>query len=110
LKSFQSLFEDTPVRTSVRFPLQLDIVLHTSERTYAAQTEDISANGVLFSATEVPAIGERVHFQLTMPAASMGSEQDVKLECIGRIVRHGRVAGKTLKAAAMIDEYSLKGR
>ncbi len=101
------LLEDTPVRTSVRFPLQIEIELRTSERSYRAVTEDISSNGVLFSADEVPPVGQRVEFRLTMPAAVMGGAEDVLLDCVGRIVRHARFQGK-LKAAAVIDEYTLR--
>jgi len=91
----------------VRFPLHLDIVVSTEEREYNAKTEDVSANGVLFAADEVPEVGARVEFRLTMPAAIMGGTEDVTLHCIGRIVRHKRTATKNM-AAAVIDEYSLK--
>jgi hypothetical protein len=98
---------DVPVRTAVRFPLHLEIVLSTTERQYKAVTEDVSANGVLFTADELPAIGTKVEFELKMPAAIMGGVDDVLLRCVGRIVRHQRTADKTM-AAAVIDEYSLK--
>ena len=94
------------VRTAVRFPLHLDIVVSTEEREYHAVTEDVSANGVLFACDEVPDVGARVEFRLKMPAAIMGGTDDVLLHCIGRIVRHKRTATKNM-AAAVIDEYSL---
>jgi hypothetical protein len=95
------------VRTAVRFPLHLDLVVSTSEREYHAVTEDVSANGVLFAADEVPEVGARVEFRLKMPAAIMGGHEDVLLQCIGRIVRHKRTNTKNM-AAAVIDEYTLK--
>ncbi len=98
-----------PVRTAVRFPLRLEIVVATSEREYRAMTEDVSSNGVLFTAEEVPPVGSNVEFRLTMPAAVMGSSEDVLLHCIGRIVRQELTKGNS-KAAAVIDEYSLKAR
>ena len=97
-----------PVRASVRFPLHLDIVLTTGAREYKAVTEDVSANGICFIAEELPPIDSAVEFRLTMPAAIMGGSEDVTLHCIGRIVRHERAAGKNM-AAAVIDDYSLKG-
>lgn len=100
-------FEDVPVRAAVRFPLHLDIVLTTDERQYQAVTEDVSANGVLFAAEELPEIGAKVEFELKMPAAIMGGFDDVLLRCTGRIVRHQQSGGRTM-AAAVIDEYSLK--
>lgn len=96
-----------PVRTAVRFPLHLDIVISAADREYAAVTEDVSANGVLFTAAELPPIGERVEFRLMMPATIMGGTEDVALHCKGRIVRHSEMGGKQV-AAAVIDEYSLK--
>jgi len=96
------------VRASVRFPLHLEIVLSTEDREYKAVTEDVSANGICFTADELPPIDSRVQFRMTMPAAMMGGSEDVTLHCVGRIVRHERTAGKNM-AAAVIDDYSLKG-
>jgi c-di-GMP-binding flagellar brake protein YcgR len=95
------------VRGAVRFPLHLDITLSTPQGECKAVTEDVSANGMLFISDQIPAVGTQVEFRIAMPAAVMGSTQDVLLHCIGRIVRHTEKDGK-LSAAAVIDEYSLK--
>jgi len=108
LTTLSRSFEDVPVRASVRFPLHMDIVLITAERRYTAVTEDVSANGVLFAAEELPEVGSAVEFELKMPAAIMGGVDDVLLRCAGRIIRHQQRGGKSM-AAAIIDEYSLKG-
>ena len=100
-------FEDRPVRVSVRFPLHMAVVLSTDEREYTGMTEDVSANGLLFSGEDLPDIGSAVDFKMTMPAEVMGGSDDVLLHCTGRIVRHQQTAGRTM-AAAVIDEYSLK--
>jgi len=86
----------------------MDIVLLTAKRRYTAVTEDVSANGVLFVAEELPEVGATVEFELKMPAAIMGGVEDVLLRCAGRIIRHQQSGGKSM-AAAIIDEYSLKG-
>lgn len=101
-------YESTPVRAAVRFPLHLEIVLKAADREYPGITEDVSANGLLLSAAELPEVGTEVRFELTMPAAIMGSEEDVLLHCLGRIVRHQQVGDKQF-AAAVIDEYSFRG-
>ncbi|MGC9197718.1 MAG: PilZ domain-containing protein [Acidobacteriaceae bacterium] len=101
-------YESVPVRAAVRFPLHLEIVLRTAEREYPGMTEDVSANGLLFVAREVPPVGAVVQFEITMPAAVMGSLTDVLLHCVGRIVRHQQAEGKCM-AAAVIDEYSFRG-
>ena len=97
-----------PVRASVRFPLHLEILLTTGVREYKAVTEDVSANGICFTAEELPPLDAPVEFRLTMPAAIMGGSEDVTLHCVGRIVRHER-SGEKKMAAAVIDDYSLKG-
>jgi hypothetical protein len=101
-------YEAIPVRAAVRFPLRLEIVLRTAERDYPGVTEDVSANGLLFAADELPPVGSEVRFEMTMPAAIMGGANDVLLHCLGRIVRHQRIADKEM-AAAVIDEYSFRG-
>ena len=103
----QSSFGSDPVRTSVRFPLHMEVVLSTEERDYRAVTEDVSANGALFTGDELPPINAEVRFRLKMPAEAMGGQKDVLLDCVGRIVRHQETAGKKW-AAAVFDEYSLK--
>ena len=82
------------VRTAVRFPLHLDLLLSTSIREYHAVTEDVSACGVLFIADEVPPLESKVKFHLTMPADVMGGTEDVLLDCEGRIARHATRDGK----------------
>ena len=101
-------YEAIPVRAAVRFPLRLEIVLRTANKDYPGITEDVSANGLLFAANELPPVGTEIRFELTMPAAVMGGVNDVLLHCLGRIVRHQRIADKEM-AAAVIDEYSFRG-
>jgi hypothetical protein len=85
----------------------LDFELQTLQRKYQAVTVDVSANGVLFAAKEVPPVGSSVTFALKMPAAIMGGTEDVLLHCVGRIVRQTKTATRNL-AAAVIDEYFLR--
>ncbi len=98
---------DTPVRTSVRFPMRLDLKVQTSAGDIQAVTENISANGLLFVGDTLPALNSRIEFTIAMPSAIMGSSNDVTIHCIGRVVRHQQ-QGATRKAAAVIDEYYLK--
>ncbi len=96
-----------PVRTAVRFPLHLDVNISWEKGKFSAVTEDVSANGILFTSEVTPPIGSRIEFTLAMPAGIMGAPEDVKLHCIGRVVRHQHTVGRNL-IAAVIDEYSLK--
>jgi len=107
MAQLQHASEQNAVRASVRFPMQLAVVLETDDGPIEAVTVDVSANGLLFSAARLPAVGSRILFTMTMPSAIMGSDTDVSVHCTGRIVRH-QLTDQTLKAAAVIDEYFLK--
>jgi hypothetical protein len=107
VKTLYPTTEAVQVRTAVRFPLHLDVVLKTAKREYQAITVDVSANGVLFEAEDLPAVDSEVTFDLKMPAAVMGGTEDVLLHCVGRVVRHAQTAKKKM-AAAVIDEYTLR--
>ena len=99
--------ENHPVRTSVRFPLRLPLHVETGQGWVEALTENVSANGLLFTGSNLPAVDTRVSFTLSMPAELMGTEADVMVYCSGRIVRHQQ-SGANMMAAAVIDEYLLK--
>ena len=95
------------VRTAVRFPLQLPVRVKTEDGTFDATTRDISSNGLLFVASQLPKIGSRIEFTMDMPSEVMGWESDVSIHCMGRVVRHQQ-SGDESMAAVVIDEYFLK--
>ncbi len=95
------------VRTAVRFPMVLPLVIVTESETIEAMTENISANGILFNGRHLPGMGRVIRFTIKMPAAVMGAEQDVLIQCVGRVVRHEQ-KGAMQQAAAIIDDYSLR--
>ena len=72
-----------------------------------AVTDNISANGMLFSSSPLPAVNSRIEFTIEMPASVMGTSEDVSIHCIGRVVRHQQHGGEE-QAAAIIDEYFLR--
>lgn len=98
---------ETPLRTAVRFPVHLAVNLRAADESYQAMTEDISANGLLFTGERLPTVDSVIEFTINMPSAVMGSETDVEVHCLGRVVRHER-QGDIEQAAAVIDEYYLK--
>jgi hypothetical protein len=87
--------------------MKLAIRMHTEQGEMDAVTENISANGLLFISERLPEIDSRIEFTIAMPSAIMGSEKDVTIHCIGRVIRH-YLQGDEKKAAAVIDEYFLK--
>ena len=96
-----------PLRTAVRFPMQLALRLMTSTGMMEATTDNISANGLLFSGPDLPKVDSRIEFTISMPAAIMGTPGDVSVHCVGRVVRHQQ-HGDGSQAAAIIDEYFMR--
>ena len=92
------------VRCAVRFPLTLPIRVITEGGEYEATTENISASGVLFTLEEELGVTCPVQFLLKMPAAILGTQEDVVLHCFGRVVRSYESADQ-FHAAAVIDDY-----
>jgi len=95
------------VRTAVRFPMKLSLRVTTPGGDIEAVTENISANGILFTANTLPPIDSRIEFTINMPGAVMGRVDDLIIQCIGRVVRHQWHDGEA-QAAAIIDEYFLR--
>lgn len=95
------------VRTAVRFPMRLPLQVTTEDGSMEALTENISANGILFTGPTLPAVDSRIEFTIRMPAAVMGTPEDVSIQCTGRVVRHQQ-QGEEMQAAAIIDEYCLR--
>jgi len=107
LTDWQKPGERIAVRTAVRFPLELALHIKTKDGIFEATTKNVSHNGLLFVASQLPEIGTIIEFTMDMPGAVMGSVNDVSIHCVGRVVRHDLSNGETM-AAAVIDEYVLK--
>ena len=99
----------TELRTAVRFPLRLPIAITTSGEELQAETQDISAGGVLFHLESEMTVGSSIEFRISMPAAVLGASTDVLVTGIGRIVRCS-VEGERRAVAAVIDEYRFERR
>lgn len=94
------------LRGAVRFPLHLHVDLHERAEGHSAETLDISAGGVLIHCDVEYPVGSRIEFSILMPARSMGSQTDVKVDCVGRVVRCAP-AGEKIAVGAIIDEYRI---
>ena len=96
-----------PVRAAVRFPIELALTINTTSGDFEGTTENISANGLLFVCAYLPEFEGAIEFIMSMPAEILGTEADVRIHCIGRIVRREPGTDR-VKAAIVIDEYFLK--
>lgn len=95
-------------RTGQRFPVHLPIkLLSGSELKQGKEgtTENISAAGVYLWVEETLEINSHVEFEITIPAPVIGTVGDVKLHCLGRVVRTDSPSHSKPGVACVIDEY-----
>lgn len=99
----------TDVQGAPRFPLELPVSLRSGGQEAMATTQNISANGVLFQVDAEMPVGSRVEFTISVPADVVGSDNDVRLDCRGRVVRNYE-SGERRGVGVVIDEYHLERR
>jgi hypothetical protein len=104
----------TDVQGAPRFPIKLPVALKSSGNPLGImgqeasgkliETENISANGVLFRMDADVPIGSAVDFTISLPADVVGAEADVQVDCRGRVVRSFADGGRR-GVGVVIDEY-----
>ncbi len=109
----------TDVQGAPRFPIKLPVALKTpvnqpGETGQAVtgktvETENISANGVLFRMDADVPVGSAVDFTISLPADVLGAEADVQVDCRGRVVR-SFADGARRGVGVVIDEYRFERR
>jgi hypothetical protein len=109
----------TDVQSAPRFPIKLPVALKTTLNQAgtagiqaagkAIETENISANGVLFRMDADVPVGSAVDFTLSLPADVVGAEADVQVDCRGRVVRSFEDGGRR-GVGVVIDEYRFERR
>lgn len=97
-----SQYED--MQGAARFPLHLSASVKSQGSAYAAETENISANGVLLAMDNDVPVGSMVDFTILLPAEVVGARQDVQIDCRGRVVRSFEDRGRR-GVGVVIDEY-----
>jgi len=71
------------------------------------ESENISANGVLFQLDSGMPIGSAVDFTISLPAEIVGANSDVQLQCRGRVAR-SFAEGTRVGLGVVIEEYQFK--
>jgi hypothetical protein len=104
----------TDVQAAPRFPIKLPVALKstggqsgaagTAVAAKRVETENISANGVLFRMDVDVPVGSAVDFTLSLPADVVGAQADVQVDCRGRVVRSFEDGGRR-GVGVVIDEY-----
>ena len=98
-------------RTGKRFPLELPIKIHQSEKggEHKGVTGDLSAAGVYIRSDAALDLGSTVEFEITLPPEMTGAKEGVVIQCRGRVVRTDEPAGSSPKeargVACVIDSY-----
>ena len=95
-------YED--LQSAPRFPLHLAASVKTQGTAYLAETENISANGVLFAMDNDVPVGSIVDFTIMLPAEIVGTRRNVQIDCRGRVVRSFEDRGRR-GVGVVIDEY-----
>ena len=97
------------VQSAARFPVKLPIHIKSQTGESETESDNISANGVLFHHDVDMPIGSTIDFTISLPAEVVGAETDVQVECRGRVVRAGEKDGRR-GVGVVIDEYRFERR
>ena len=92
------------MQSAPRFPIKLPISVKSKSGASATETQNISANGVLFQLDSEMPVGSLVDFTISLPAHVVGASADVQLDCRGRVVRSFEEDGRR-GVGVVIDEY-----
>jgi hypothetical protein len=97
------------LQSAVRFPVKLPISVKSSNGESQTETENVSANGVLFQLDSEMPVGSPVDFTISLPASVLGADADVQIDCHGRVVRSFEENGHR-GVGVVIDEYRFERR
>jgi hypothetical protein len=89
-------------RNARRFSLHLPLAL--SGRAEASCTANMSSGGVLFYLDSKVEVGAPIEFTVTLDRALLGVPQEVRVNCVGRVMRCSP-CGQQYAVAVVIDEY-----
>src|SRR5690348_14755516 len=65
------------IQSAARFPIKLPVAIEGEGGDQTYETENISANGVLFQMDSDMPVGSMVDFTISFPAEVVGSDNDV---------------------------------
>lgn len=97
------------MQSAVRFPIKLPVAVKSQAGESHTETQNISANGVLFHVDSEMPVGSIIDFTISLPADVVGADADVQLDCRGRVVRSSDEDGRR-GVGVVIDEYHFDRR
>ena len=92
------------MQSAPRFPLHLSASVKGQSGALSAETQNISANGVLFAMDNDVPVGSMVDFTILLPGDIVGSKRNVQIDCRGRVIRSFDDRGRR-GVGVVIDEY-----
>jgi hypothetical protein len=92
------------MQSAPRFPLRLPVEVKSQGGACPAETQNISANGVLFAMDRDVPVGSLVDFTIILPGEVLGANCNVQIDCHGRVVRSFEDQGRR-GVGVVIDEY-----
>jgi hypothetical protein len=95
------------LRASVRFPVRMKVQIQTAHGREDAETINVSASGVLFAFSRILDAGSAIEVDMIMPSNTLGTPQDVRLHCHGRVIRSYRKGPTQVEVATVIDSYEM---
>lgn len=95
------------LRASVRFPVRMKVQIYTAHGQEDAETINVSASGVLFAFSRALDAGSAIEVDMIMPSNTLGTPQDVRLHCQGRVIRSYRKGPAQVEIATVIDSYEM---
>ena len=84
--------------------MRLPMAIRDAAGEHQAETNDMSAGGVLFNIDSDLTVGSNIEFTISIPAGVIGAPADVMVSGEGRVVRSAPHDGRK-QVAAVIDEY-----
>lgn len=95
------------LRNSVRFPVRMKVQIQTAQGSEDAETINVSASGVLLACSRVLDAGSAIEVEMIMPSTALGTPEDVRVRCRGRVVRSYRKGPARVEVATVIDNYEM---
>ncbi len=97
------------LQSAPRFPIKVPIFVKSKSGESQTETQNISANGVLFQLDAEMPVGSPVDFTISLPAQVLGADADVQIDCRGRVARSFNDEGRR-GVGVVIDEYHFERR
>jgi hypothetical protein len=85
----------------------MKVKIQTEKGEEEAETINVSATGLLLSFSRILEAGSSIEVEMIMPSATLGTSDDVRVHCCGRVIRSYRRSPEQVEVATVIDNYEM---